>query len=89
MDDERLMLVALQFVVDLQYWVQRDPRITLKILRLVVEIFRDPLGGMGKPEPLKHNLGGFWSRRISGEDRLIYRVRDDWIEFVRARAHYG
>jgi len=83
------MIVALQFVLDLQYWVQTDPRITLRILRLMVEILREPHRGIGKPEPLKHDLGGFWSRRITDEDRLVYRLRGERIEFARARAHYA
>lgn len=82
------MVVALQFVRDLEYWVQKDPRVTVRVLRLMMEIFRDPLGGIGKPELLKHDLGGFWSRRITKEDRLVYRVHDERIEFARARKHY-
>ena len=54
----------------------------------MLEIIRDPRGGIGKPEPLKHDLGGFWSRRITKEDRLVYRLRETRIEFARAREHY-
>lgn len=82
------MIVALQFLLDLEYWVQKDPRVTVRVLRLMVEICRDPHGGIGKPEPLKHDLGGFWSRRITKEDRLVYRVNDERVEFARARKHY-
>src|SRR6476469_10095706 len=85
---ERIMITALQFVLDLQYWARADPRTTLKILRLMLDVFRDPLRVIGKPEPLKHDLGGFWSRRITDEDRLLYRVNGERIEFARARAHY-
>ena len=82
------MIVALQFLLDLEYWVQKDPRVTLRVFRLMMEVSRDPLGGIGKPEPLKHDLGGFWSRRITKEDRLVYRVNDERVEFARARKHY-
>jgi toxin YoeB len=82
------MLVALQFLLDLQHWVETDPRIMLRILRMMVEIQRDPLRGIGKPEPLKHDLGGFWSRRITDEDRLLYRLQGERIEFTDARWHY-
>jgi len=84
------IVVALQFIFDLQQWVQTDPRTTLRVLRLVVEICRDPHKGIGKPEPLKHDLGGYWSRRITDEHRLVYRHRESSIiEFARARTHYG
>lgn len=82
------MIVSLQFLSDLQHWVQTDLRTTLKILRLMVDTCRDPLRGLGKPEPLKHDLGGFWSRRITEEDRLVYRLQGARIEFARARTHY-
>ena len=84
------IIVALQFIFDLQEWVQTDPRTTLKVLRLVVEICREPFKGLGKPEPLKHDLGGFWSRRITDEHRIVYRRREaSTIEFAQARTHYG
>lgn len=85
---DRVMIVALQFLMDLQHWVQTDPRIMLRILRMMVEIQRDPLRGIGKPEPHKHDLGGFWSRRITDEDRLLYRLQGERIEFTDARWHY-
>lgn len=52
------------------------------------EIALTPFTGIGKPEPLKHNLRGYWSRRITDEDRLLYSVDKDYIEFVSARYHY-
>ena len=88
-DGEWIMIVALQFVLDLQHWIQTDPRTTLRIVRLMIEVRREPLRGIGKPEPLKHDLGGFWSRRITDEDRLIYRIGEQRIEFAGARAHYA
>ena len=86
--DDRIMVVALKFLSDLQHWVLTDPRVTLRILRMMVEINRDPLGGIGKPEPLKHSLSGLWSRWITDEDRLLYRLQGDRVEFTEARGHY-
>jgi toxin YoeB len=79
----------MQFLLDLQHWVENDVRISLRILRLVIETVREPWAGIGKPEPLKHNLTGFWSRRISDEHRLVYRVVGNEIEFSQARNHYA
>lgn len=77
-----------QFIDDLRYWVATNRRPTLKLLTLIEAILRDPYEGIGKPEPLKHNLSGAWSRRIDQEHRLIYMVRDTEIVFLQARFHY-
>ena len=87
-DGERILFVALQFLLDLQHWTQTDPRVTLKILRMMIEIRRDPFRGIGKPEPLKRDLRGSWSRRISDEHRLVYRPSGNGVEFTKARDHY-
>ncbi|MEU3446959.1 Txe/YoeB family addiction module toxin [Streptomyces thermolilacinus] len=71
------------------HWVNADPKILKKINRLIKDIERTPFEGIGKPEPLKGNLSGWWSRRITDEHRLVYRVRDDGIEIAQARYHYG
>lgn len=63
------------------------PRTALRILRLVTEIVRDPFAGAGKPEPLR-GLDGCWSRRITEADRLVYRVRDGFVDLLQARFHY-
>jgi len=83
------IIVAVQFLLDLQHWVEADSRTTLRILRLVLQTVRDPRHGIGKPEPLKHNLRGFWARRITDEDRLVYRADGNEIEFAKARGHYA
>jgi toxin YoeB len=74
------------------YWQESDPEILDKINELIKEIKRDPFKGKGKPEPLKGNLAGYWSRRISGEHRLVYRVSgtgaNQTITIVQARFHY-
>lgn len=76
-----------EFREDLEHWVRTDRRTALRVLRLVEEVLRDPFRGAGKPEPLKH-LGGVWSRRLTQEHRLVYRVADDRIDFLQARYHY-
>jgi toxin YoeB len=59
-----------------------------RINKLIREMQREPFSGMGKPEPLKHALSGFWSRRITEEHRIVYRVVDDALEIVQIRFHY-
>ena len=75
-------------LVDLQYWVETDQKITLRIFRLIEAVLRDPQRGMGKPEPLKHLGPGLWSRRISQEHRLVNLLRGDQVHFLQARYHY-
>jgi toxin YoeB len=74
---------------DYLYWQQHDKKIAKKINALLQDISRDdPYAGIGKPEPLKHAFSGFWSRRITDEHRLVYRVSDDVIQVAQARYHY-
>ena len=73
---------------DLAWWIQRDRRKALRIVKLVEAIQRDPFRGVGKPEPLKHELSGCWSRRIDEEHRLVYQVLDDRIRILACRHHY-
>ncbi len=73
---------------DYLYWQEYDKKITKKINALIKEILRDPFEGLGKPEPLRHQLKGFWSRRITGEHRLVYKVNESTIEIVACRYHY-
>lgn len=75
-------------LADLKFWVQQDRRIAPKALDLIEAARRDPCAGLGKPEPLR-NLGpDVWSRRITQEDRLVYRVTDAHIDVLQARYHY-
>jgi toxin YoeB len=67
---------------------RETPEIQDKIIRLINDIARDPFRGIGKPEPLKHNYKGFWSRRITEEHRLVYEVRDDFISILSCKFHY-
>jgi len=77
-----------EFRADLVYWVKTDRKIALRILELVEAVMRDPLEGIGKPEALKHELAGCWSRRITPEHRLVYRVTSTRVDFLQARYHY-
>jgi len=73
---------------DYQYWINTDRKVLLKINALIKECQRTPFEGTGKPEPLKQNLSGFWSRRITGEHRLVYKVDNDVLFIAQCRYHY-
>jgi toxin YoeB len=73
---------------DYQYWVATDRVMVKRINRLIAEIQRTPTSGIGKPEALKHQLAGYWSRRISDEHRLVYAIEAGRIVIVAARHHY-
>ncbi len=87
-DQIRDAVLQPQFIADLRYWSERDPRINVRLLRLVEEILRDPFHGIGKPEPLRR-LAGTWSRRLTDEHRVTYRVTAHEVRFLAARHHYG
>ena len=73
---------------DYQYWQSHDKKMLKKINSLLKEIHRDPFKGTGSPEPLKHNLLGYWSRRINLEHRLVYRVVEGQIRVIQCKYHY-
>jgi toxin YoeB len=73
---------------DLGYWVSSDRKVALRCLKLIEAARRDPFAGQGKPEPLKHLGADIWSRRITGQDRLVYRVTGTGIDVLQARYHY-
>jgi len=77
-----------EFRQDLRYWIETDRKIALRAFELIESILRDPFAGIGKPEPLKHLLAGCWSRRLTQEHRLVYRVSATRIDFLQARYHY-
>lgn len=72
----------------LQYWAATDSRLVRKILDLIEDTQRHPFTGLGKPEPLKHQAKGAWSRRINQEHRLVYRVEKEALVIVSCRFHY-
>ena len=73
---------------DYLYWQQTDKATLKKINSLIKEIDRMPFEGSGKPEPLKHNLAGWWSRRINLEHRLVYKIDNDSTIIIQCRYHY-
>ena len=77
-----------EFREDLRYWVETDRKAALRIFELIEAVLRNPFTGIGKPEPLKYVLAGVWSRRITLEHRLVYKVTGNRIDFLQARYHY-
>ena len=73
---------------DYLYWQKMDRQIVRRINALIENIRRSPFKGIGKPEPLKNRLAGYWSRRIDSEHRLVYRIEGESIYIVQARYHY-
>jgi len=73
---------------DLAWWVERDRKQALKIIKLIQEVQRNPFQGIDKPEKLKYDLSGCWSRRIDKEHSLIYEVLEDKIRILACRFHY-
>jgi len=77
-----------EFREDLRFWVRTERNTAIRVLDLVEAVLRDPFAGAGKPEPLQYLLAGCWSRRVTQEHRLVYRVGDERIDFLQARYHY-
>ena len=73
---------------DLAWWIQHDRKTALRIIRIVQETAENPFGGIGKPEPLRHDLAGCWSKRIDDEHRMVYRVTDTQVQVITCRYHY-
>ena len=82
------LIFAPQAWEDYLYWQRTDPQIVARINLLIKEIARHPRVGIGKPEPLKHALQGYWSRRINVEHRIVYKTRGDQILIAQLRYHY-
>lgn len=74
---------------DYQHWQQTDKKMIRRINELLKDTMRSHYEGLGKPEPLKHALAGFWSRRISDEHRMVYRISGDTLEIAQLRYHYA
>ncbi|WP_018949157.1 Txe/YoeB family addiction module toxin [Thioalkalivibrio sp. ALMg11] len=73
---------------DYLYWQRHDKKTLRRVNELAKAIQRAPFTGIGKPEPLKHNLAGYWSRRIDGEHRIVYKVDDNTLLIAQLRHHY-
>jgi toxin YoeB len=73
---------------DYLYWQKQDRRMVERINKLIRETAREPFAGIGKPEALKHALAGYWSRRLTDEHRMVYRVEGDALLIAQLRYHY-
>jgi toxin YoeB len=73
---------------DYLHWQKMDKKLLKRINELIQAIKRDPFDGIGKPEPLKHELSGYWSRRIDDEHRLVYKIKEDSLLIAQCRGHY-
>jgi len=85
---ERSLSLHAKALEDLAYWIAHDRKVALRLIKLMEAARRSPFEGVGKPEPLKHFGPDIWSRRITREDRLVYRVTDDGVHVLQARRHY-
>ena len=73
---------------DYLYWQMQDEKVVERIDKLIAEVKREPFSGVGKPEPLKHALSGYWSRRINDEHRMVYKIEDGSLLLAQLRYHY-
>ena len=85
---KRVAVFQPEFLQDVRFWVKSERATAIRVLDLVEAVMRNPFEGPGKPEPLKYVLAGCWSRRVTQEHRLVYRVSDEAIDFLQARYHY-
>ena len=85
---DRAAVFHSEFIEDLRHWVRTERSVAVKVLDLVEAVSREPFAGPGKPEALRYLLDGCWSRRITQEHRLAYRVGEERIDFLQARYHY-
>lgn len=85
---KRQIRFELEAMEELEELVKFNPKTASKILDLIQEICRSPFEGKGKPEPLKHKLKGYWSRRINDEHRLVYSVNEEYISILSCKGHY-
>lgn len=77
-----------EFRDDLRFWLDVNRKTLVRIFELVEAVMRDPFTGIGKPEPMRHIGPNIWSRRITKEHRMLYRVSDERVNFLQARFHY-
>ena len=85
---DRKSVFTSQFREDLQSWTLHDRKLALRVLDLVEDAMRSPFDGIGKPEPMRFDFAGCWSRRVSAEHRLVYEVTGEFVTFIQARYHY-
>jgi toxin YoeB len=87
-EPKRVAIFQPEFREDLRFWVKTERSVAIRVLDLIEAVMRDPFEGPGKPEPLRYVLTGCWSRRVTQEHRLVYRVTDEAIDFLQDRYHY-
>ena len=85
----RELILRDQAISDMNDWLEENPKLMRRIMRIIDECRRTPFDGLGKPEPLKGNLKGCWSRRVTDKDRLVYEVNDDFIIIYAIKEHYS
>jgi toxin YoeB len=85
----RKILFEFSAFEDFNEWASLDKKVYRKIVNLIKDIERSPFTGLGKPEPLKYEMSGYWSRRINDEHRLVYRITDEQINIVACKYHYN
>jgi toxin YoeB len=85
---ERRAVFAAHFLEDLDFWIRTDRKVARRLLRIVRETLSEPGRGLGKPEPLRRELAGLWSRRLTQEHRIVYEVAESEVRFLQARYHY-
>jgi toxin YoeB len=86
--EKRVVVIQPECLQDLQHWVTTNPKPADRMLRMIQEALKTSFDGIGKPEALKHLGPNIWSRRLTGDDRLVYRVADDLIDFLQGRYKY-
>ena len=87
-DKKREAVISAEFREDLRYWAETNRKVLLRVMDLMEAVMRDPFTGIGKPEPLRYEGSGAWSRRLTQEHRIVYLVSSDRIDFIQARYHY-
>jgi toxin YoeB len=85
---KRVCIFHPEFLQDLRFWVKNERAVAVRVLDLVDAVMRGPFEGPGKTEPLKYLLAGCWSRRVTQEHRLVYRVTEAAVDFLQGRYHY-
>jgi toxin YoeB len=86
--DKLQLIIQDEAFEHIQYWLQNDKKMVTKIFKLIESCKINPFEGIGKPEPLKHELAGYWSRRIDQGHRLVYKVQDGFLVVTQCRFHY-
>jgi toxin YoeB len=85
----KLIIFEFEAFEQYQHWIASDKKLALKIGSLIRQILREPFSGIGKPEPLKGNFKGYWSRRIDDKHRLVYKVTEDSVIIALCYSHYN